>query len=59
MYGAWGVGHTPSRVTFLIDKNGRIRMVFSSQLQPKKHISEALRVLREINEEQPGARPGG
>ncbi len=48
MYGAWGIGHTPGRVTFLIDKQGIIRMVFSSQIQPKKHISEALRVLSEI-----------
>ena len=49
MYGAWGVGRTPGRVTFLIDKQGIIRMVFSSQIQPRKHISEALRVLAEIN----------
>jgi peroxiredoxin Q/BCP len=49
MYGAWGTAHTPGRVTFLIDKEGVIRMVFSSQIQPRKHISEALRVLKEIN----------
>jgi peroxiredoxin Q/BCP len=49
MYGAWGIGRTPGRVTFLIDKQGIIRMVFSSQIQPRKHISEALRVLAEIN----------
>jgi peroxiredoxin Q/BCP len=50
MYGAWGVGHSAARVTFLIDKQGVIRMVFSSQIQPRKHISEALRVLTEINQ---------
>ena len=49
IYGAWGLAHTPGRVTFLIDKNGMIRMVFSSQLQPKKHIEEGLRVLADIN----------
>ncbi|HUL38672.1 MAG TPA: peroxiredoxin [Methanomassiliicoccales archaeon] len=49
MYGAWGLAHTAGRVTFLIDKQGIIRMVFSSQLQPKKHIEEGLRVLKEIN----------
>jgi peroxiredoxin Q/BCP len=49
IYGAWGLAHTPGRVTFLIDKKGTIRMVFSSQLQPKKHIEEGLRVLAEIN----------
>ncbi|MDW5561857.1 MAG: peroxiredoxin [Methanomassiliicoccus sp.] len=51
MYGAWGAARTPGRVTYLIDKQGIIRMVFSSQMQPRKHISEALRVLREINEQ--------
>jgi thioredoxin-dependent peroxiredoxin len=54
MYGAWSAGHTPGRVTYLIDKQGTIRMVFSSQIQPRKHISEALRVLREISEETAG-----
>jgi len=49
MYGAWGLAHTAGRVTFLIDKQGIIRMVFSSQLQPKKHIEEGLRILKEIN----------
>ncbi len=49
MYGAWGMAHTPGRVTYLIDKNGIIRMVFSSQIQPRKHISEALKTLEEIN----------
>lgn len=49
MYGAWGLAHTPGRVTFLIDKQGIIRLVFSSQIQPRKHIEEGLRVLKEIN----------
>jgi peroxiredoxin Q/BCP len=48
MYGAWGAARTPGRVTYLIDRKGVIRMVFSSQMQPRKHISEALRVLKEI-----------
>ncbi len=49
MYGAWGLGHTVGRVTFLIDKEGIIRMVFTSQIQPRKHISEALKTLEDIN----------
>lgn len=52
MYGAWGTVGTPGRVTYLIDRKGVIRMVFSSQIQPRKHISEALRVLGEINREK-------
>jgi peroxiredoxin Q/BCP len=50
LYGAYGLAHTVGRVTFLIDKQGVIRMVFSSQIQPKKHIEEGLRVLKEINQ---------
>lgn len=49
LYGAWGVGGSPGRVTYLIDKQGVIRMVFSSVVQPKKHSHEAMRVLEEIN----------
>lgn len=49
LYGAWSVGHSPGRVTYLIDKQGVIRMVFSSVIQPKKHSHEAMRVLQEIN----------
>lgn len=49
MYGAWGLAHTAGRITFLIDRQGIVRMVFSSQLQPKKHIEEGLRILKEIN----------
>jgi len=49
MYGAWGMGRTPGRVTFLIDKQGIIRMVFSSQIQPRKHISQALKALEGMN----------
>lgn len=45
MYGAWSIVGTPDRMTFLIDRQGIVRMVFSSNIQPKKHISEALKEL--------------
>jgi len=49
LYGASGaLGLMPGRVTFVIDKEGVIRHIFSSQIQPEKHIDEALRILREI-----------
>lgn len=48
LYGAWGAGKTPGRVTYLIDREGVIRMVFSSQMKPRNHIKEALKVLKEI-----------
>lgn len=38
----------PGRTTFIIDKNGMIRHVFSSQLNIQKHIDEAIRVLNQL-----------
>ena len=42
------LGLIPGRVTYLIDKQGIVRHIFSSQFQPAKHVDEALRVLKEI-----------
>ena len=36
------------RVTYIIDKKGILRFIFNSQLRIEKHISEALRILKEI-----------
>jgi peroxiredoxin Q/BCP len=53
LYGATStLSFIPGRVTFIIDKKGVIRHVFSSQLQPEKHIEEAKEVLKRINEEE-------
>lgn len=41
------LGVIPGRVTYVIDKDGTIKHVFSSQLHPAKHAKEALRALRE------------
>ncbi len=45
----FGVGKTlgllPGRVTYVIDPDGIVRKVFSSQFKPKKHIDEALAVI--------------
>jgi peroxiredoxin Q/BCP len=35
----------PGRVTYVIDPDGIVRKVFSSQFKPKKHIDEALAVI--------------
>ena len=45
------MGLIPGRVTYIIDKKGIIRHIFSSQFNPKKHIDEALIVLTKIEEE--------
>ncbi len=38
-------GIIPGRVTFVIDKQGVVRSVFSSQTNPKWHVSKALEAL--------------
>jgi thioredoxin-dependent peroxiredoxin len=42
------LGIISSRVTYVIDKKGIIRHIFSSQFQPEKHIEEAISVLRTL-----------
>jgi peroxiredoxin Q/BCP len=42
------LGFLPGRVTFVIDKEGIIRHVFSSQLKATKHVDEALAVVKKL-----------
>jgi peroxiredoxin Q/BCP len=47
---AYGVpaslGLLPGRVTYVIDKQGTVRHVFSSQIDAEKHVDESLRILK-------------
>lgn len=43
-------GLLPGRVTFVIDKGGVVRMRFDSQIQARKHVSEALEVVKRLNQ---------
>jgi len=45
------MGIIPGRVTYIIDKKGVVRHVFSSQFQPEKHIEEALKILEKLEKE--------
>lgn len=49
---AYGVKKTfgllPGRATFVIDKNGTVRHIYSSQMNPDRHIDEALAALRKL-----------
>ena len=49
----YGVPNTfglfPGRVTYVIDKEGVVRHVFSSQVGVEKHVEEALKALRSIS----------
>lgn len=47
------LGLFPGRVTYVIDKDGIVRHVFSSQLGATRHVDEALRVVRSLNESPP------
>jgi peroxiredoxin Q/BCP len=53
---AYGVrktfGLVPGRVSFVIDKNGIVRHVFSSQSRATAHVGEALAVLKSLTQTQ-------
>ncbi|MCK9423336.1 MAG: peroxiredoxin [Bacteroidales bacterium] len=42
------VGVIPGRKTFVIDKQGIIRLIFSSQLNFAKHVEKALKTLKAL-----------
>ena len=44
------LGLLPGRVTYVIDKKGVVRHIFSSQFNATKHISEALDVIQSLNQ---------
>ncbi|MFQ5799286.1 MAG: hypothetical protein ACE5H0_11455 [Bacteroidota bacterium] len=43
------LGMIPGRVTYVIDRNGIVRHIFSSQFRVKTHVKEALRILQRID----------
>jgi peroxiredoxin Q/BCP len=43
------MGLLPGRVTYVIDKQGVVRHVFSSQFAADRHVQEALEVIRKLN----------
>ncbi len=49
---AFGVPNTlwvlPGRVTYVIDQEGIVRNVFKSQLDAKRHVTEALALVRQL-----------
>jgi len=44
-------GMLAGRTTFIIDKKGIIRHVFSSQIRVQKHVDEAIRIVQSIQKE--------
>ena len=52
-YGVPGVlGVIPGRVTYVIDRDGTVRHVFSSMTNIDGHVNDALRVVKELQAEQ-------
>ena len=43
------LGLLPGRVTYIIDRSGKVVYIFNSQSQATRHVDEALRILKEIN----------
>jgi len=41
-------GLLPGRVTYVVDKQGKVVFTFNSQLSVEKHIEETLRILKEL-----------
>jgi peroxiredoxin Q/BCP len=50
------MGIIPGRVTYVIDKGGIVRYIFSSQLQATRHVREALEAIGETGEALPSAK---
>ena len=42
-------GLIPGRVTYVVNKEGKIMYLFNSQIQAEKHVNETLRILQKIN----------
>ncbi len=45
------MGLIPGRVTYIIDKKGVVRNIFSSQTQAQRHVEEAKNTLKELEKE--------
>ncbi len=51
------LGLIPGRVTYLIDRAGVVRRVYSSQFRPNSHVAEALQGLEEIRRQEARGEP--
>lgn len=45
LYGAFSLAVIPARITFIIDKLGIIKYIFSSNLSSSKHIKKSLEIV--------------
>ena len=47
------LGFLPGRVTFVIDREGKVRFTFESQIRVKEHVASALNLVKSL-ESKPG-----
>ncbi|MCG7840625.1 MAG: peroxiredoxin [Methanomassiliicoccales archaeon] len=47
-FGAFGIGGTAARTTYVIDREWKIRLVYSSPLRSKEHAEEALKAIKAL-----------
>ncbi len=43
-------GLLPGRVTYIVDKTGKVIFMFNSQIQATKHVDEALKILQNLGQ---------
>jgi thioredoxin-dependent peroxiredoxin len=41
-------GLLPGRVTYVVDREGKVAHIFNSQMQTERHVDEALKILKEL-----------
>jgi peroxiredoxin Q/BCP len=46
------LGLLPGRVTYVVDKTGKVIFIFNSQTKATEHVDEALRILKELQEKK-------
>ncbi|MCW3996445.1 MAG: peroxiredoxin [Candidatus Bathyarchaeota archaeon] len=51
------MGIIPGRVTYIIDKKAIVRYIFSSQTQAQRHVEEAKKVLKQLQQEEQQTSP--
>ena len=47
-FGAYGLGGTPARTTYVIDRDWKIRMVYNSPLRSKEHAEEDMKAVASL-----------
>jgi peroxiredoxin Q/BCP len=43
------LGLIPGRVTYIVNKEGRVVYIFNSQIKAEQHVEEALKILKDMN----------